>query len=254
MKILKNTLRILTVILSLGMIFWYFISSIINIGSILGTVFFACVGAAAIFWDKISSLTQKWRKKRSARILLEIAAALVAVVVLYLAVVVVLMVHSANRAPKKDSTVVVLGCQVRGTTPSRMLKERINAAYSYLSEHPNAKCVVSGGKGANEEISEAQCMYNELAKMGIDKARIYMEEKSTNTYENIKFSEEVIAENGLNSDIAIVTDGFHEMRSAIITQKLGYSCGAVPSSTPLYLLGNFATREILAVTAEIVLN
>lgn len=252
MKILKNTLRIFTVIISLGMIFWYFISSIINIGSVLGTVFFAFIGAASVFWNKITSLTAKWKKKRSARIIIEIAAALFAALILYLAVVVVLMVHSANRTPKENATVVVLGCQVRGDVPSRMLRERINAAYTYLNQHPNAKCVVSGGKGANENVSEAQCMYDELTKLGIDESRLYMEDKSTNTYENIKFSEKVISENGLNSNIAIVTDGFHEMRSAIITQKLGYSCGAVPSATPFYLLGNFATREILAVTAEIV--
>ena len=41
-------------------------------------------------------------------------------------------------------TVIVLGCQVRSDgTPSRMLRDRIQAAYDYLSIHEEAVCVAS---------------------------------------------------------------------------------------------------------------
>ncbi len=51
-----------------------------------------------------------------------------------------------------------------GKNPSLMLSKRLEAAYEYLNENKNAVCIVSGGKGSNEEISEAQCMYNYLTE------------------------------------------------------------------------------------------
>lgn len=250
----KSVLRIFFIVLSAFMILWYLISGIINIGSIFGIVFFLCIGARAIYSKKVYEFYQKCKSTRVKRIIIEIVSLICAAVVMYFISLTLFMVYCAHRAPKDGATVVVLGCQVNGNTPSVMLEERIKTAYNYLSDNPDAKCVVSGGKGENENISEAECMYNELVKLGIDKSRIYIEDKSTDTYENIKFSEKVISENGLNNNIAVVSDGFHQMRVAIITQKLGYSCGAISASTPFYLLANFSTREMLALTKEIVFN
>ena len=67
-----------------------------------------------------------------------------------------------------DSTVVVLGCQVKGEAPSLTLTERLDAAYDYLCSHPDAACILSGGQGDDEKISEAECMYRYLTKKGFD--------------------------------------------------------------------------------------
>ena len=70
-----------------------------------------------------------------------------------------------------------------------MLRERLIAAQDYLDENPEAVCVVSGGQGADESMSEAQCMRTKTStEHGIAPERIYMEDKSTSTRENIKFS------------------------------------------------------------------
>ena len=62
-------------------------------------------------------------------------------------------------ADGQDCTVVVLGCQVfPDGHPSLMLRGRINAAYDYLSAHPDAVCVASGGMDDSEPITEAQCI------------------------------------------------------------------------------------------------
>ena len=59
-------------------------------------------------------------------------------------------------ADGQDCTVVVLGCQVfPDGHPSLMLRGRINAAYDYLTAHPDALCVASGGQNGSEPISEA---------------------------------------------------------------------------------------------------
>ena len=253
-KIFKNILRVLTTLFSVFMVYWYFISAIINIGSIAGTALFTTVGSVALFWDQITGLAEKKNRKHFVTTVMRVIAVLLAGIVLYFGIVTILMIYGASRRAEKDATVVVLGCQVNGTNPSKMLQRRIDTACQYLKQNPDAKCVVSGGKGSNEDISEAQCMYNALVGAGITADRIYMEDKSESTYENIKFSEEIIAQNGLNPNLAIVTDGFHEFRASMIAGKQGFSSGAVCADTPFYLLGNFATREILAITAEMILG
>lgn len=72
---------------------------------------------------------------------------------------------AANRAPE-NTTAVVLGCSVKGERPSRVLNERLCAAYEYLNRNPKAVCVLSGGQGDGEEISEAECMYRYLSRAG----------------------------------------------------------------------------------------
>lgn len=63
-------------------------------------------------------------------------------------------------------TVIVLGCQVRSDcTPSRMLRDRIQAAYDYLSIHEEAVCVASGGQNNQEPTTEARCIRDTLVSM-----------------------------------------------------------------------------------------
>ena len=91
--------------------------------------------------------------------------------------------------------IVVLGAKVNGTAPSRTLRERIDAAATYLHENPNTIAVVSGGQGSDEGISEAQCIYNGLVQRGIASERIWLEDQATSTWENLSFSMELIQEN-----------------------------------------------------------
>ena len=122
----------------------------------------------------------------------------------------------------QDCTVVVLGCQVfPDGHPSLMLRGRINAAYDYLSAHPDAVCVASGGMDDSEPITEAQCIRDTLVSMGIDPGRIYMEDRSRSTEENLAFSAELIRANGLPTDVAIASDNFHQLRGAIWAERSG---------------------------------
>ena len=84
--------------------------------------------------------------------------------------------------------IVVLGAQVKGNRPSLALSHRIWEAAEYLEENPETKAILSGGKGTGEDISEAQCMRQELEKLGISEERLIEENKSTSTQENIAYS------------------------------------------------------------------
>ena len=251
---LTTVLRAVVLIISALMIYWYSISTIFNIGTALGNLFFAWAGANCIFWNKISSLIQKMKQSKTTKIIYKVLCVLFAVMLLWVAVILGAMAYFATRPPKDNATVVVLGCQVRGDTPSLLLYKRIETAFEYLKANPNAKCIASGGKGSDENISEAECIKEYLVDMGIDENRILIENKSVNTNENISFSAEIIKKNGLNENMAIVTDGFHEMRATLIAKRLGYECGAVSSKTPMRYVSAFTTREVIALTAALLLN
>ena len=172
--------------------------------------------------------------------------------IVYVVFLTALIVTADKTPPKEDSTVIVLGCQVRGDHPSLMLEARIDAAFEYMTAHPDAKCIVTGGKGDDENISEARCMYDILSEKGISPDRIYMEDRAVNTVENIAFSKEIIEENGLSRNTAIVTDIFHEYRASRIVKEAGLEYGSVPAECVWYLLPTYYVRELAAVTAVFV--
>ena len=70
--------------------------------------------------------------------------------------------------------IVVLGARVNGTVPSGSLRNRIQVGAEYLRDNPGTIAVLSGGQGSGEEISEAQCMYENMLAAGIDPARLIL--------------------------------------------------------------------------------
>ena len=144
-------------------------------------------------------------------------------------------------------TVIVLGCQVRSDgTPSRMLRDRIQAAYDYLSIHEEAVCVASGGQNNQEPTTEARCIRDTLVSMGIAPGRIYLEDASISTEENLAFSAEVIRREGLPTEVAIASDNFHQLRAGVWAEKDGltpYSLGCAS----IWMLGpGYWAREAAA--------
>ena len=94
-----------------------------------------------------------------------------------------------------EDAVIVLGAAVHGKTPSLTLKKRLDKAVEYHAQNPNAVIVVSGGQGAQEDISEAEAMKIYLIENGVKSDKIIKEENATSTYENFKFSKEILTKN-----------------------------------------------------------
>ena len=162
-------------------------------------------------------------------------------------------VHAGNRPGPEDCTVVVLGCQVSASgEPTVMLRDRIDAAYDYLTAHPESRCVASGGQNDNEPISEAACIRDTLTGMGIDPARIYLEDKSTSTEENLAFSAQVIAENGLPESVAIASDNFHQLRSHIWAERSGLMPCSAGCASPWFLTAGYWAREAAALVYMVI--
>lgn len=145
---------------------------------------------------------------------------------------------------------IVLGAGVNGETPSLSLRERINAAYDYLAAYPDAVCIVSGGQGGGEDISEAECMFRELTAAGIDPDRIWLEDQATSTLENLAFSLDLIeSRTGSRPEsAAIVSSEYHLYRASMFASWLSLEAKLVPAQTGMVTLRwNYYLREIFAV-------
>jgi len=248
-RILKGSVMILSVVglvWFIGPIFW----NVKNIGNLTGIAVCVLVFLIAVFYDGIKKIC---KASKPFRVFCRVVSVLFCVGVLWAAVLTGFMLYGANafgvraEAPK-DATVVVLGSKVSGTTPSADLRARIKAAAAYLKANPQAKCIVSGGQGAGELVTEASAMKKGLVLQGIDASRILVEDRSTTTVENLKNSLAVIKQNGLSSDLAIVTDEYHEFRAGKIAENLGAKSYVVCAQTPWYIFSACYARELLALT------
>ena len=149
--------------------------------------------------------------------------------------------------------VIVLGAGVNGETPSAALWSRIQAAADYLEKHPDVPVVLSGGQGSGEDISEAEAMRRVLWTNSEEtNARYLLEDRSTNTAENFRYSKELLEEYGLDTGtavIAVVTNDFHCFRAHMIAQKQGFGTVIdVPAELPWWwLTANYYLREAFAV-------
>ena len=131
-----------------------------------------------------------------------------------------IILYHGKKAPEKNADyAIVLGAQVRGKIPSKTLYQRIKTAASYLLDNPNTKVICSGGQGSGEEISEALAIKQGLLSLGIEESRIILEDKSTNTLENLKNSLEIM--NDANAKVVIITSDFHCFRSVMLAKNLG---------------------------------
>lgn len=155
---------------------------------------------------------------------------------------------------EKPSAVVILGCQVKGERPSRMLRQRLDAALEYLRSEPDVPVIVSGGKGPDEGISEALCMKNYLVENGISEDRILMEDKSTNTDENLEFSFAILDEKELSRNIVLVTNNYHQYRAQLIAESHGVEkVWSVSAKTEFRFLPTYWVREWFGIAQQIFL-
>ena len=150
---------------------------------------------------------------------------------------------------EEPEAVIVLGAGVNGTTPSLTLRTRLDAAAEYLQMHPDVPVVLSGGQGPGEEITEEQDMYTALVSCGISPDRLFLEERSASTAENLDFSREILAQmpNDPSAVVAVVTNDFHQFRAQLIACESGMTVIGVPAELPWWWLNaNYYVREFFA--------
>lgn len=195
-----------------------------------------------------------WRKPRRfpRGLLIFLRSCVGALVALFIVVEGIIFCGGMLVSPEQNlDCIIVLGARVNGSTPSGALRNRIEVAGEYLEANPDAIAVLSGGQGVDEDISEAQCMYEHLTARGIEPQRLIIEDRSTDTCENMHFSLALLPDEC--QTIGIVTNNFHIFRSLAIARKEGLGdVSAVPVATSLLSLPHYMMREFIAVAYDFV--
>ena len=246
---MKTILRLCAALLLLAAAAYFLLPltfGVFHIGMLYPAALFLLCAVALLFPAAVHRLFSGKLRKAAIAVTAVMGAAVVCVLAACL-----LIGIAANDPPAdgEEVTVVVLGCQVIGEGPSLMLRARINAAYDYLSAHPEAMCIATGGKGDNENISEAECIRRELIAMGIDEKRIYKEDQSVNTAENMAFSAAIIEKENLPTTVAVVSDNFHQLRASIFAARNGLDARSIGCESPWFLGPGYWAREVLALGA-----
>jgi len=180
--------------------------------------------------------------------------------VLYLiliAVCTVLIVQEIRvKVPDEARAIIVLGAGVHGTKPSLALQHRLEVAAEYLRENDNCIAVVSGGRGPQEMITEAQAMYSYMLELGIPEERIIMEDKAHSTYENFLFSKKILDERfGEEYTAIFATNDFHIFRAKIAAKKAGLGgIRGLGCPSPFYIVPNYYMRESMAILRYVLLG
>lgn len=224
---------------------------IVNAGNATGIAVSASLLAAGLKTNQLKNLIRKTTDKKFGKAATCGICIVLAAGISVSAIESALMLKAINSPPKSDSTTaVVLGCKVNDDGPSRTLIARLNATYDFLNEHPDSKCIVCGGQGKDEIISEADAMYNWLSEKGIPAERIIREDKSTSTVENLRFADNIIKSENLNREITIITSEYHQYRAGKIADKLNLEHYSKSGKTSTYLIPTYWVREQLAILGE----
>jgi uncharacterized SAM-binding protein YcdF (DUF218 family) len=238
--------RLLVAAVSVAVMVWSLLpltSGIVNIGVVVP--FAASLLGIAWGFSPVSLHKPKGWKRR----VMVVAWVCIGLIAALGVVISSFMVAAAVDKPAGgESTVIVLGARIHGDRPSRMLRERLDVAADYLKENPEAKCIVSGGQGSDEQYTEARVMKTYLCELGIAPERIFEEDRSTDTHQNIDYSLAIIREQGLSERVAIATQEFHQYRAATLARRAGLTdVSAVTTPSPLYLLLCYWVRECAAI-------
>lgn len=173
--------------------------------------------------------------------------------------------------------IIIHGAGLDGPRPTPLLAGRIDKALElWNKQHQHGKFVASGGQGADEIVSEAQAMRDYLLEKGVPADAILMEDKSTTTWENLRYSlaiiradrasaaadgapataaaEDASAPSGdtasVNGDFttAVVTSDFHVFRCAEYAHNLGLKADGIGSHTKGWYWPTAFIREFIAIT------
>lgn len=152
--------------------------------------------------------------------------------------------------------VVVLGAGLSGDEPTPLLAGRVDRGIE-LFEHSREQgldpvLVMSGGKGADEVLAEAEAMARYAVRTGIlSEDSVLCENRSTTTEENLRNTRELLADRGIGWDrLAVVTSNFHVLRTSTLTRRLGIPAAVVGAPTASYYLPAGFLREFVAVLAR----
>ena len=155
-----------------------------------------------------------------------------------------------------ECMIIVLGCGLKKDgTPTPLLKGRLDLALDFYKRQrketgKSARFVVSGGQGPDEVQSEAASMRDYLLTQGIGEESILLEDQSTDTAENMRFSKQKIDADGNGGEVAFFTTNYHVFRAGLKARRVKMRAVGMGAPTKWYFWPNAAVREFVGLLTE----
>ena len=232
-KILKYMLLAVGGLLIVHTLIQCFTSNL-HVGLLLEGAFAAAIFLFVYLYEKIGKYV---------RILIGIIFCIPCVVTIALVVF-----GRANTASFNEDVVIVLGAGIQGETVSGKLAKRLDQAVAYSSKNPHAMILVCGGQGPEEDITEALAMERYLLDKGVRQERIFKEDQSTSTYENLANAKPILESHypqGFSG--VLITNDYHIYRAVAYARQIGITVRYIGVQTKWYDIPANSLREMLAI-------
>ena len=160
------------------------------------------------------------------------AVVIVAVVLFGYYVVTVYQVWRAARhdGARPSQAIIVLGAAQYNGTPSPVFRARLDHAAVLYKQGIAPMIVVTGGKIAGDEFTEAGAGADYLHTLGIPDDAILRETTSRNSWESLRASARFLKGRGITR-VVLVSDPFHSLRIRLIAEEIGFDAVTSPTET-----------------------
>ena len=179
---------------------------------------------------------------------------LIPIITVFLIVEMIIFSGFFEKPKEEPKYIVVLGTTVYEHGPCYLLRQRLEEAAKWAERYPDAKIIVSGGQGETEPFTEGSEMKRYLVdKLKVADNRIFVEEASLNTYENMTFSGRILEKEDEvfsyeNTPVLVVTNNFHMYRALKIAKKAGFeNVSGAPAPTYFGVFPHYMVREFCAI-------
>lgn len=149
------------------------------------------------------------------------------------------------KCPENVDYLMILGAKTGSVT----LERRIDKAADYLLANPETIAVATGGKGGDENVTEAAFIREGLIRRGVPEERILVEEQSVSTLQNMAFSRQIIPQDA--KSVAFVSNDYHMFRSKSLAKGV-FDCElyGLPMRSAKLSLPHYMVREFCAILVE----
>ena len=251
-----RTAFILRWLLMLPLAFVWFVFTFLMAGYSFTALVCVCLMGVLLYYNLCYMTRSKFPK--STKVVKRVFTFFLIIGLLVVGITECLIIHASFG--DKDETcqyMLVLGAKVRNDGPSVSLMDRIKATAAYMEAHPDVIAIVSGGKGPDEPITEAQCMFEQLVKLGVDPERIWLEDQATSTWENLHFAMNLIQEKtGQRPEkIGLLSSEYHLFRAKMFARACNVEAVGIPAHTSrISQMVNHFMREVAGVWHYIILG
>lgn len=237
-------LFIIGIIIMLDFVFLMFFDAVINVGIVFTLVLgilLTVIGYLKLFKNIII-----FKNKYVFRLIIACATIFI---ISFAAVQAFIWSGLKDEKNIKVDHVILLGAGLKGDKITATFANRMENCVEYLKANPKAEVIVTGGQGTGETISEAEAMKKYLLEREISENRITKEDKATSTFENFKYSKEILNNKFGNQSytVMVITSDFHMFRAKMLAKRNGFTAYGIPSRTWWGIFPNSCAREYFAI-------